>query len=274
MTNTKRQQTEGQRRGLQRALEARKEMRLSPTAKHRENVLTALSWTHTHGQTTREILLDVCGVSKADFLKRLAEDGYMRKEKVLGRTFWLLNKSGVDLLRSMLPVDSALAALPGTRHVNLHAFAHNSHAQRVIAAKLRTGGDGCKWWSERQLRTLVDTTEPGAKVPDGAFRDTAGRMTYIEVERSRKPQPALEAMLLNIAKLLEKNPGSVCEVHIEPGISERYISTLKSWLRAGTFRAWSESTEGELFQSGIYPITSNLRTALEAIAFIQTRITA
>lgn len=250
MTSTKRTLTEAQRRGLQRAQEARKEMRLSPTAKNRENVLNALSWTHAHAQTTRGILLDACRVSKADFLQRLAEDGYMRKEKVLGRTFWLLNKSGVDLLRSMLPANSALAALPGTRHVNLHAFAHNAHAQRVIAAKLRAGGDGCRWWSERQLRALVDTTEPGAKVPDGAFRSASGLMTYIEVERSRKAQPELEAMLLNIARLLEKKPGSVCELHIEPGISERYISTLKGWLKAGTFRAWSESTEGELFQSG------------------------
>lgn len=274
MTKTKRHQSDGQRRGLQIAQNARKEMRVSPNAKHREHVLSGLSWIHAHGATTRKILLDVCRVSKADFLKKLAADGYMRKEKVLGRTFWLLNKSGVDLLRSMLPTDSALGALPGTRHVNLHAFAHNSHAQRVLAAKLRAGGDGCKWWSERQLRSLVDTTEPGAKVPDGAFRDAAGRMTYIEVERSRKAQPELEAMLLNISRLLEKRPGSACEVHIEPGISERYISTLKSWLKAGTFRSWSEDTGGELFQSGIHPITPSLRSAMEAIRFIQTRITA
>lgn len=274
MTSTKRPQTEAQLRGLQRAKEARKEMRLSPTAKNRENVLAALSWAHAHGQTTREILLDVCRVSKADFLQRLAADGYMRKEKVLGRTFWLLNKSGVDLLRSMLPKDSTLGALPGTRHVNLHAFAHNSHAQRVIASKLRAGGEGCRWWSERQLRAIVDTTESGAKVPDGAFRDVNGRMTYIEVERSRKAQPELEVMLLNISRLLEKKTGSVCELHIEPGISERYVSTLKGWLRAGTFRAWSEDTTGELFQSGIHPITPSLRSAMEAIHFIQTRITA
>jgi len=108
-------------------------MRISPTAKNRENVFAALAWTHAHGQTTREILLDVCRVSKADFLQRLAADGYMRKEKVLGRTFWLLNKSGVDLLKSMLPEGSTLAKLPGTRHVNLYAFAHDLHAQRVIA---------------------------------------------------------------------------------------------------------------------------------------------
>jgi len=119
---------------------------------------------------------------------------------------------------------------------------------------------------------LIDATEPGAKVPDGAFRSATGVMTYIEVERSRKPQPELEAMLLNISRLLEKTPGSLCEIHIEPGISERYVSTLKSWLRSGTFRSWSESTDGELFQSGIYPITPSLRAAMESISFIQTRI--
>jgi len=110
-------------------------------------------------------------------------------------------------------------------------------------------------------------------VPDGAFCSANGVMTYVEVERSRKAQPALEAMLLNIARLLEKKPGNLCEVHIEPGIAERYISILKGWLRAGTFRAWSESTEGELFVSGIHPITPTLREAMESISFIHTRIT-
>jgi len=274
MTSTKRQQTQGSRHGLLIAQQVRKEMRLSPVARNREKVLNAISWTHGHGQTTREILLDVCRARKADFLKRLAADGYMRKEKVLGQTFWLLNKSGVDLMRSMLPDDSTLSALPGTRHVNLHAFAHNSHAQKIIAKKLRAGGEGCRWWSERQLRATLDTTEPGAKVPDGAFRSATGVMTYIEVERSRKPQAALESMLLNIARLLEKKPDSLCEIHIEPGIAERYISTLKSWLKLGTFRAWSESTDGELFPSGIYPLTPALRSAMERINFIQVRISA
>jgi hypothetical protein len=156
----------------------------------------------------------------------------------------------------------------------LYSFAHNSHAQRVIAKKMRTGGEGCNWWSERQLRSLVDTTEPGAKVPDGAFQDASGAMTYVEVERSRKPQHELEVMLLNIARMLETRSSALCEIYIEPGISERYISTLKNWLKAGTFRAWSMSTDGELFPSGIYPITPSLRSSIERINFIQVRITA
>lgn len=274
MTQTKRIPTEDQLRGLQIAQMKRREMPLSPTAKNRQNVLTTLSAVHAFSQTTREIILDMCRVSKANFLTRLVADGYVRQERVLGTTFYLLNKSGVDLLRSMLPPDSTLGSLPGTRHVNLYAFFHNAYAQRVLAKKVRAGGDSCRWWCERQLRSIVDTTEPGAKVPDAAFRSSQGVTIYIEVERSRKPQPELEVMLLNTSRLLEKNSDSLCEIHIESGIAERYISTLKGWLKAGTFRAWSLSTEGELFASGIYPIPPSLRDAMGRIEFIQTRITA
>lgn len=275
MVTSKKAQTEAQIRGLQRAQDARKTMRVSPTEKNRQNVLAALSWAHAWQQTTKEILLDACCVSKANFLQRLADDGYMRKEKILGRTFWLLNKSGVDLLRSLRPDGDLLANLAGTRHVNLYAFSHNSHAQRIVAKKLRSGGEGCRWWSERQLRALVDTTEPGAKVPDAAFRSADGAMTYIEIERSRKPQAELEAMLLNIARLLEKNGSTAtCEIYVEPGIAERYVSTLKGWLHIGTFRAWSESTEGELFQQGIFSITDTLRAAMQRIKFFKVRISA
>lgn len=273
MSNTKRTITEAQLRGLQRAQEVRKEMPLSPIAKHRENVINALCWCHAWQQTTRELLLSSCRVSKSDFLHRLARDGYMRKEKVLGRTFWLLNKSGVDLMRSMLPVDSSISALAGTRHVNLHAFTHNYFAQRVIALKVFNGGARCRWWSERQLRSMVDVTEPMAKVPDGAFLDALGVMTYVEVEKTRKAQPELETMLLNIARMLEKKPTARCEIYIEQGISERYISTMKSWLHAGTFRAWSEDTGGDLFIQGIFPITATLHAAFERILFINSKIT-
>lgn len=274
MVRTKRQLTPMQRIGLERAQEARRSMTVSPVEKNRQNVLNALSWCHAWQQTTRDILIDACRVSKSDFLHRLVKDGYMKQERVLGRTFWLLNKSGVDLLRSMLPEGDVLAGLTGTRHVNLHAFAHTMHAQKVIAQKIRSGGDGCQWWSERQLRALVDTTEPGAKVPDGAFKDSSGHMTFIEVERSRKPQPELEVMLLNIARLLERTSQSHCEIYIEPAISERYISTLKGWLKSRTFRAWSASTDGELYQSGVYEIHDKLRDAMNRIAFIKTRISA
>lgn len=274
MTQTKRIPTENQLRGFQLAQVKRREMPLSPTAKNRQNVLTTLSAVHAFSQTTREIILDMCRVSKANFLTRLVADGYVRQERVLGKTFYLLNKSGLDLLRSMLPPDSTLGSLPGTRHVNLHSFFHNFYAQRVLAKKVRAGGDGCRWWCERQLRSTVNTTEPGAKVPDAAFRSSEGVTIYIEIERSRKPQSELEVMLLNTARLLEKEFGSLCEIHIERGIAERYISTLKGWLNAGTFRAWSQSTDDELFVSGIYPISTSLRDAMGRIQFIQTRITA
>lgn len=278
MSVVKRVQTAAQRIGLEQALIARREMRRSPAEQHRLHVAKVLRWTHAWSQTTRKILLLVTGSSKSNYLSRLVEDGYMRREKILGRTFWALNKSGVDLLRAMSPEGDAVASLSGSRHINLHAFAHNQLAQQVIASKLYSGGDGCNWICERELRASIKTSEPGTKVPDGAFIDPRGFTTFIEVERSRKAVHDLEAMLLNLARLLETDSKFCCEFYIEPGIAERYISTLKGWLRSGTFRAWSESADGELFLSsesnGVYPLTNSLRDAMERITFFKTKIEA
>jgi len=278
MSERKRIQTVGQRIGLEQAQIARREMRRSPVEQHRLHVETALRWTHAWGQTTRKILLLVTGSSKSNYLARLLDDGYMRCEKVLGRTFWALNKSGVDLLRAMSPDGDAVALLSGSRHINLHAFAHNQLAQLVIADKLHAGGDGCRWMSERELRSSIKPSEPGSKVPDGAFVDHKGFTTYIEVERSRKVVHDLEAMLLNLSRLLESDSKSSCEIYIEPGIAERYISTLKGWLRSQSFRAWSESADGDLFlggeNKGVYPMTASLQNAMHRITFIKTKVEA
>lgn len=278
MSLGKRVQTAAQRVGLEQAQIARREMRRSPVEQHRLHVKTVLRWTHAWSQTTRKILLLVTGSSKSNFLSKLVEDGYMRCEKVLGRTFWALNKSGVDLLRAMSPEGDAVASLSGSRHINLHAFAHNQLAQQVIAAKLHAGGDGCRWMSERELRASIKPSEPGSKVPDGAFINANGFTTFIEVERSRKAVHDLEAMLLNLARLLESDSKSCCEIYIEPGIAERYISTLKGWLRSRSFRAWSETADGELFLSGenkgVYLLTDSLQNAMERITFIKTKVEA
>lgn len=258
--------------GFERAQEARRAMKLSPMARHRQKLNEALRFIHSFGQTTSGIVALACRSSSTRFLASMKDAGLIKFERVLGQTFVLLTKNGVDLLRSMSATDDELAKLQGTRCVNLFAFGHAVTAQRILANKLKCGGEGCAWWSERQLRALVDTTEPGAKVPDCAFRDSAGITTYIEVERSRKPQPKLEVMLLNFARLLERQPASRGEIYIEPGIVERYVSTLKSWMKSGTFRAWSEDTSGDLFQQGIYPITSSLRDAFCRIQFIHRRI--
>lgn len=259
--------------GFERLQEARRAMRLSPMARHRQKWNEALRIIHSFGQTTSEIVAKACRSSSTRFLASMKDAGLIKFEKVLGQTFVLLTKNGLDMLRSMSAPDDELAKLQGTRSVNLFAFGHSVTAQRILANKLKRGGEGCAWWSERQLRAIVDTTEPGAKVPDCAFKDAAAVMTYVEVERSRKPQPKLEVMLLNLGRLLEKQPTALGEIYIEPGISERYVSTLKSWLKSGTFRAWSEDTSGELFQQGIYPITPGLRDAFGRIQFIHQRIT-
>lgn len=259
--------------GFERAQDARKAMKTSPTERNRQKVSEALLWLHVWGQSTADITRQACRSSSSAFLTSMKNAGLVRTERVLGQTFWLLTKTGVETLRSLVGEDSESGRLSGTRSVNLYAFAHNMKAQRLLAEKLRRGGDGCQWWGERQLRSL-NMSEPGAKCPDAAFRAADSSITYIEVERTRKKQPELESMILGLARLLEKKLRARAEIYIEAGISERYVSTLKSWLRSGTFRAWSESTEGELFQQGIYQLTDTLRNALCRIEFILTKVTA
>lgn len=271
-TNKTKAQEFKQQVGLSRAQDARRLMKISPRERHHAKVLQALRWTHGWGQTTQKLLLAACGVTKADFLTKLREHGYMRMEYVIGRTFWLLNKSGVDLLRSMCNKDDELAKLSGTRHPNLYAFSHNMYVQAVLAHKLRQGGHDCQWWCDRQLRASLTPSEPGSKSPDGAFKDSAGFTTYIEVERSAKRQPELEVMLLNLARLLEKDKKSCAEIYLAEGIQTRYKSTLGQWLANGTFRAWSQSTEGDLFESGIYQIPEPLGDAFRRITLIPTKI--
>jgi hypothetical protein len=162
-----------------------------------------------------------------------------------------------------------LAKLSGTRHVNLFAFSHNMHAQVILATKIsQSTGRPYSWWCDRQLRAMLDPSEPGAKAPDAAFRDANGCTTYIEVERSAKKQPELEAMLLNLSRLLEREKNSRAEIYLRAGIADRYKSTLANWLAKGTFRAWSLSTDDEIFESGIYPLTPTLTTAISKIRFI------
>lgn len=267
-TNQKNAQTFEQKMGLTRAQDARRQMAISPRDRHREKVRQALRWIHGWGQSTQMLVLAACGSTKGTFLTKLKEHGYIRTEAVLGRTFWLLNKSGLDLLRSMSDEKDKLAMLSGTRHVNLFAFSHNMHAQVILATKISQSSGPHSWWCDRQLRSMLDPTEPGAKAPDAAFQNAHGCTTYIEVERSAKKQPELEAMLLNLARLLERNKNSTAEIYIRSGIADRYKSTLANWLAKGTFRAWSLSTDDEIFESGIYPLTPNLAAAMAGIRFI------
>jgi hypothetical protein len=262
-----------QQMGFERAQEARRALKVSPVERNRQKVREALLWLHVWQQSTAEIVRKACRSSSTSFLAGMREAGLARTERVLGRTFWLLTKTGVDTLRSLLGEDHEGAKLAGTRSANLYAFAHNMHAQTVLAEKLRRGGDGCRWWGDRQLRALA-MSEQAAKCPDAAFRAADGSMTYIEVERSKKKTPELETMLLALARLIEGKPRAQVEIHIEEGISERYVSTLKGWIATGSFRAWSLGTDGELFQQGIYRLTDSLRDAMRRIEFITCKISA
>lgn len=268
VTKTKKTRTFEQETGLTRAQDARRHMSISPHDRHREKVLQALRWIHGWGQSTQKLVLTACRSTKSTFLTKLKEHGYIRTEAILGRTFWLLNKSGLDLLRSMTDEHDKLSKLSGTRHVNLYAFSHNMHAQVILATKISQSTGSHYWWCDRQLRAMLDLTEPGAKAPDAAFRDANGCTTYIEVERSAKKQPDLEVMLLNLSRLLERKENSRAEIYLRAGIADRYKSTQANWLAKGTFRAWSMSTDEELFESGIYPLTPSLKEALMKIRFI------
>jgi hypothetical protein len=242
-------------------------MRISPVERHREKVTMALRWLHGWQQSTAELLKLVCRSSNTNFLSSMREAGLAKIERVLGQSFWLLTRQGLELLRSMSATNDALANLAGTRNVNLHAFTHNMHTQRLLAQKIKKGpSQGFNWFCERELRARL-VPEAGAKCPDGAYFD-GSRTIYLEVERSRKKQPELEAMLLNLGRLIEGRPLDAVEIHILPGIADRYKSTLGGWLSTGEFRAWSLSTEDELYESGRYDMQPSLRDALKRIQFL------
>lgn len=259
--------------GFERAVEARKAMLVSPSARNRQKVFEALRWLHGWGQSTSSILKLACRSTSGDFIARMRSNGLIRVERVLGTTFLLLTKSGVDLLRSMSAPDDALASLSGTRIVNLYAYHHNFYAQRLLAERMRKGPSDARWFCERQIRALVDATEPGAKCPDALYTSSLERV-FFEVERTKKKQPALEVMLLNTSRMLEQRPGYVCEIYIEAGISDRYKSTIGGWLSRQEFRAWSIGTDGEYFVNGIYKATDSLLAAMRRIKFIETKVKA
>lgn len=256
---------------FERAQDARRAMTVSPRERQRQKWRAALRWIHGWGQSTSTIVARACRSSSTSFIKDMREAGLVRHERVLGRTFVLLTKQGLDLLRSMSSEEDALAALHGTRTVNLYAFSHDQDAQRILSDKLHEGGDGCQWWCDRQLRALLQSNVPGAKSPDAAFKDRVGGLVYIEVEKTRKPQPELETMLLNLARLIEEKPLARVEIHISEGIVGRYKSTLGGWLSRGEFRAWSLDTDDELYQQGIYPLTETLQNALRRIEFFNSK---
>lgn len=266
--NEKTNRSNGQIMGFEKAQDARKSMSVSPVERHRQKVREALRWIHGWQQSTSEITRTACRSSSTAFLSSMKEAGLLRTERVLAQTFWLLTKNGLDLLRDMSAEDDELAKLSGTRNVNLHAFGHHVTAQRVLAQKIKAGGEGGRWWCDRQLRAIVAMSEAGAKCPDAAYRSPGGETVYIEVERSRKKQPELEAMLLGLARLLESKTRATAEIYIEPGIADRYKSTIGGWLSRGEFRVWSESSDGELYQNGVYKLSDTLRAAMKRIAFI------
>lgn len=241
-------------------------MTLSPNARYEEKVKLTLRLVHGWGQTTTKILKRAIRCSSTDWLTSMVASGWIRSVKVYGRYFWLMTQLGLDHLSLICPRDELLE-LQTTRRINLRNFEHNRKAQEVLADKMSLGGAGCEIFVERQLSSLT-MSEPGAKIPDGAFRDSSGAMTYIEIERSKKKQPELESMLLALARLIEDKPNAKVEIYIEPHLHDRYKSTLGGWLASGKFRAWSKSTAGELFQQGIYQSTATLANAMRRISFI------
>jgi len=106
-------------------------------ARHREKWNEALRIIHSFGQTTSEIVAMACRSSSTRFLASMKHAGLIKFERVLGQTFVLLTKNGLDILRSMSAPSDELAKLQGTRSVNLYAFAHAVTAQRVLARKLK-----------------------------------------------------------------------------------------------------------------------------------------
>lgn len=259
--------------GIERAIEARKSMTLSPTARNRQKILMAMRWIHGWGQSTTSIVKLACRTSSADFLTRMKERKLLRTERVMGATFLQLTRSGVQLLRNLSDPEDTLAALPSSRVVDLFAFHHNFYSQRLLAERIRKGPENAEWFCDRHIRAMLDSAGLGGKCPDAWYRTTT-QQVFFEVERTIKKQPALEIMLLNISRMLEKRPNAICEIHIEPAISDRYRSTLGSWLARHEFRAWSLGIDGKYIVSGIYTAPDTLVEAMKRIQFVIARIRA
>lgn len=263
----------GQRVGFERAVEARMAMKVSPAERNRQKILSALRWIHGWGQSTTEIVKLACRSTSGDFISKMKSRKLVRSERVLGTTFLQLTKTGVELLRNWSGGDDALAALPASRVVDLYAFHHNFYAQRLLAERVRRGCESGQWFCDRQIRSIINSTDFGGKCPD-AWYYSATEKIFFEVERTKKKQPELEVMLLNISKMLERHSDSVCEIHIEPGISDRYRSTLSGWLSRGDFRTWSLGSDGKYTSAGIYTLHDSLESAMRRIKFIVARIRA
>jgi hypothetical protein len=266
-----RTRTEAQQMGFERARDARSTMQISPIERHRQKVHCALRWIHGWNQSTADLIKKACRSSSLGFLSSMKSNGWVRTERVLGQTFWLLTKQGVDFLRSLSGPDDVIAQLNAARGVNLYAFHHDAYAQRLLAELLkRSPPTGAKWLPERALRARFAHSAEGAKCPDAMYSDSVGTV-YLEVERSKKKQPALEVMLLNAARLIENQPKARVEIHIGTGIADRYRSTHGSWVARREFRSWGVSTDGELFEGGRYSSTESLHDAFLRIKLIDVK---
>lgn len=261
--------------GLQKARDAFSCMSVSPRERHLQKVLLTLQWLHGWGQSTATILMDINKSSRQEFLTSMAKAGLIKKERVLGRVFWLLTRQGLEMLRSWVPKDDQLANLQATRSVNLYAFSHAVTSQRILAKKIKDGPINFIWRCDRVLKSRLasEFSDGASKAPD-AYYETAHGGIYIEVERSRKKTPEIEKMLLNLARLIETKDNHHVEIHISPNIAGRYRSILGEIISRRSFRAWSVSTaDGSLFLNGTYNTTDSLHAAFIRVRFIDCQIT-
>lgn len=261
--------------GMQKARDAFSSMSVSPRERHLQKVLLTLKWLHGWGQSTAAILMNINKSSRQEFLTSMAKAGLIKKERVLGRVFWLLTRQGVELLRSWSPKDDQLAHLQATRSVNLYAFSHAVTAQRVLARKIKEGPISFHWQCDRVLKARLasEYSDEISKAPDAYYATEYGGI-YIEVERSRKKTREVEKMLLNLARLIESKEKHHVEIYISPNIAGRYRSILGDILARRSFRAWSvSSADGSLFLNGVYNTTDSLHAAYSRVRFIDCQIT-
>jgi hypothetical protein len=274
-TSKKRTRTVGQQMGFEKAQDARSAMKLSPLKRHLEKAFCTLQWLHGWGHSTAVILMAACRSSSPRFLTSLKAAGLIRSEKVLGQTFWLCTRRGVEMLRSWSPDGDEIASLDAARGVNLYAFSHNMYAQQLLAQKLkRAPSTGARWLPERALRAReAGRPVESGKCPDALYVDSA-ETVYFEVERTKKKQPELEVTLLGLARLIESRSKACVEMHVATGIAPRYHSTLGQWLSTREFRAWERSVDGDLFESGKYQMTESLIDAFRRIKLIESKTLA
>jgi hypothetical protein len=259
----------GRSDALKKAVEARMRMKTSPNARAREKRLLALKWVHAWGLSSSKILREVVGAKNPSFITAMVKrEGLLEAQSVLGRTFYIITRQGLQALCDSLPSDSPYFALDRQRTASVWAFEHNELAQRRLAALFaRHRADVIEFYSERGMRSLLGT-EKDRKVPDAALYMAEGRRIYIEIERTKKSGFELQTMMRNMIQLVARRRGNTAELWTRTkSAKSSYIEVLEREDSEGVLmaRRKDEYNHEELYQ---VELSDRERRAIDSIEIL------